>query len=73
MTTSIPDPAGVATPHEAASLADLLQGRLPDRVGRFGPFGGRFIPETLMPAVLRLEEAFREAWSDRAFRSLRTG
>ena len=32
----------------------------PDDTGRFGRFGGRFVPETLMPAVLELEEAFVE-------------
>jgi tryptophan synthase beta chain len=38
-----------------ALLAALLERRLPDRNGRFGPFGGRFVPETLMPAIARLE------------------
>ena len=37
-----------------ALLAALLAGRLPDANGRFGPFGGRFVPETLMPAIERL-------------------
>jgi tryptophan synthase beta chain len=37
--------------------------------GRFGEFGGRFVPESLMPACLDLETQFREAWSDPAFRS----
>lgn len=41
---------------------------LPDRMGRFGPFGGRYVPETLMPAVDELELAYREAKRDRAFR-----
>jgi tryptophan synthase beta chain len=36
-------------------LAALLERRLPDKNGRFGPFGGRYVPETLMPAVARLE------------------
>ncbi|MDQ3462886.1 MAG: tryptophan synthase subunit beta [Actinomycetota bacterium] len=36
--------------------------------GRFGAFGGRFVPEALMPACLELEEAFRTAWSDSGFR-----
>ncbi len=40
----------------------------PDESGRFGAFGGRYVPETLMPACLELEAAFREAWADRAFR-----
>jgi tryptophan synthase beta chain len=36
-------------------LAALLERHLPDDNGRFGPFGGRFVPETLMPAIARLE------------------
>ena len=36
-------------------LAALLERRLPDLNGRFGPFGGRYVPETLMPALARLE------------------
>ncbi|MEY2476055.1 MAG: tryptophan synthase beta chain [Actinomycetota bacterium] len=36
--------------------------------GRFGEFGGRFLPESLMPACLELEKAFRSAWGDQAFR-----
>lgn len=39
----------------------------PDASGRFGEFGGRFVPESLMPAVIELEAAFREAWSDPRF------
>ncbi len=35
--------------------------------GRFGPFGGRYIPETLMPAVQELEVAYQEALADQAF------
>ncbi|MCU0268033.1 MAG: tryptophan synthase subunit beta [Acidimicrobiales bacterium] len=35
--------------------------------GRFGEFGGRFVPETLVPACQELEEAFRHAWADPAF------
>ena len=36
-------------------LTALLERRLPDGNGRFGPFGGRYVPETLMPALARLE------------------
>src|SRR5579875_3628506 len=36
--------------------------------GRFGEFGGRFVPESLVPACLELEAAFDEAWADPAFR-----
>ena len=35
----------------------------------FGPFGGRYVAETLMPAVEALGEAWREAWPDEAFRA----
>jgi tryptophan synthase beta chain len=36
--------------------------------GRFGEFGGRYVPESLVPACQELEAAFREAWADPAFR-----
>jgi len=39
----------------------------PNEEGRFGEFGGRFVPETLIPACEELEAAFREAWHDQAF------
>ncbi|MDP7599497.1 MAG: tryptophan synthase subunit beta [Acidimicrobiales bacterium] len=41
----------------------------PTPEGRFGDFGGRFVPETLVPACQELEEAFSEAWADPAFRA----
>ncbi|MFM7409959.1 MAG: tryptophan synthase subunit beta [Actinomycetota bacterium] len=41
----------------------------PDGSGRFGQFGGRFVPETLVPACQELEVGFREAWDDPAFRA----
>jgi tryptophan synthase beta chain len=39
----------------------------PGSDGRFGDFGGRFVPESLMPACLDLEVAFKEAWADPEF------
>lgn len=39
----------------------------PSSSGRFGEFGGRFVPESLMPACLELEAAFRAAWADAGF------
>jgi tryptophan synthase beta chain len=39
----------------------------PGSNGRFGEFGGRFVPESLMPACLDLELAFKEAWADPEF------
>ena len=41
----------------------------PSPDGRFGEFGGRFVPETLVPACQELEAAFRDAWADPAFRA----
>ncbi|HUB70045.1 MAG TPA: tryptophan synthase subunit beta [Acidimicrobiales bacterium] len=40
----------------------------PDESGRFGSFGGRFVPEALVPACQQLEGHFRTAWSNPAFR-----
>jgi tryptophan synthase beta chain len=40
----------------------------PTPEGRFGRFGGRFVPESLVPACVELERAFRSAWGDPAFR-----
>ena len=41
----------------------------PDPGGRFGEYGGRYAPETLMPALEELERAFDEAWVDAGFRA----
>jgi tryptophan synthase beta chain len=40
----------------------------PGPSGRFGEFGGRFVPESLVPACIELEAAFNSAWSDPSFR-----
>jgi len=40
-------------------LAASIAGELPDARGRFGPFGGRYVPETLIPALERLESGMR--------------
>ena len=40
---------------------------VPSPSGHFGEFGGRFVPEALMPACLELEAAFVSAWSDPVF------
>jgi tryptophan synthase beta chain len=40
---------------------------LPDARGRFGPYGGRYVPETLIPALEEVEAAYREAKEDPAF------
>ena len=42
--------------------------KAPDRRGHFGIYGGRYVSETLMPALIELEEAYRKARRDPAFR-----
>jgi tryptophan synthase beta chain len=48
-------------------LQALLAGELPDAEGRFGPFGGRYVPETLMPAIQRLAEGVKNVFPTEAF------
>ena len=50
-------------------LGHLLSGHYPDSNGRFGPFGGRYVPETLVPAITGLESAMREALADPSFQA----
>ncbi len=40
---------------------------LPDEQGRYGPYGGRFVPETVIPALVELEQAYNEAAADPTF------
>ena len=40
-----------------------------DKSGYYGDYGGRFVPETLMPALMELETAFNKCWKDRKFRT----
>ncbi len=49
-------------------LTALLERRLPDADGRFGPFGGRYVPETLMPAIERLIRGVDEILLSAAFK-----
>lgn len=41
----------------------------PDKSGRFDEFGGRFVPETLMPALIELEESFEKIRQDKKFQN----
>ncbi len=41
--------------------------KLPDKRGYFGAYGGRFVPETLMPALLELEDAYAASKKDKGF------
>ena len=52
--------AVAASPENERLLAQLIAGALPDARGRFGPFGGRYVPETLIPALERLLAGVRE-------------
>jgi tryptophan synthase beta chain len=55
---------------EAGALLEAsLRGDLPDERGRFGPFGGRYVPETLVPAFERLEEGVRQYLHDAEFQA----
>ena len=42
----------------------------PDARGHFGPYGGRYVAETLMPALIELEQAYRKAVQDPLFNTL---
>jgi len=55
------------------ALQDLLAGRFPDERGRYGPFGGRYVPETLIPAHQRLERGARQWLADAQFQAELTG
>lgn len=46
---------------------------MPNNDGHFGPFGGRYVAETLMAALIELESAYKKAASDRKFASLLSG
>ena len=48
------------------TIGGLMRG--PERQGRFGDFGGRFVPEALVPACEELEAGFEAAWAEAAFR-----
>jgi tryptophan synthase beta chain len=57
------------TATKAKLLRTLLDGGMPDEHGRFGPFGGRYIPETLVPAFERLTEAVRTTLHEASFQA----
>jgi tryptophan synthase beta chain len=51
-------------------MNDFSDYAFPDDRGHFGPYGGRYVGETLMPALIELEQARREAMADPAFLKL---
>ena len=50
-------------------LTQMLAGRFPDERGRYGPFGGRYVPETLVGALERLEQGVQRWLPDAKFRA----
>jgi tryptophan synthase beta chain len=46
-----------------------MMGSVPNKQGRFGAYGGRYVPETLMPALLELEQEYARVKKDRRFQS----
>ena len=59
MTTTPLQPSSQQSPDTAAQR--------PDNLGRFGKFGGKYVPETLMPALSELEAAFEQYRTDADF------
>jgi tryptophan synthase beta chain len=57
------------TTETVMTTAEQLMMGDPGPRGRFGSFGGRFVPEALVPACEELEAAFRSAWADPGFRA----
>src|SRR5690625_3256574 len=48
-------------------MSSFMTKKVPNQEGRYGEFGGRFVPELLMPALLELEKSYNEAMEDPAF------
>src|SRR6476659_3654864 len=59
----------MAAPRRGDTVILGPPGPEPAALGRFGEFGGRFVPETLVPALEELEAEFRTAWSSDEFRT----
>ena len=59
----------VDSPRDTPTNSPVSIMSAPSATGRFGEFGGRFVPETLVPACQELEAAFAEAWGDSVFRA----
>ncbi len=58
----------VAAPEKPAS-----QYQRPDATGRYGKFGGKYVPETLIPALAQLEIDYQEAMADPSFKVSKLG
>jgi tryptophan synthase beta chain len=60
-------PVVTTTPLPSSPQAAATSTSVPDALGRFGRFGGKYVPETLMPALAELEAAYQQYRSDPAF------
>ena len=67
MPTNLHTSPPAATGGHGELLQALVEGALPDADGRFGPFGGCYVPETLMPAIHRLTEGVYRLLPDARF------
>ncbi len=50
-------------------MSGLMSEQVPDENGRFGPYGGRYVPETLMHPLMELEEEYAHVQKDPEFQS----
>lgn len=55
------------TPLHPSNTANTDSHQRPDPLGRFGQFGGKYVPETLMPALSELEQAYQQYRNDESF------
>lgn len=68
--TTTPSVFCILTKQPMASTEEAVILQRPDSFGRFGKFGGKYVPETLMHALSELEDAFRSLSTDQEFQVL---
>jgi tryptophan synthase beta chain len=69
MNANLKHDEGFTEQERAALRAAHVAGRFPDELGRYGPFGGRYVPETLVPAHERLEAGVKRWLRDPGFQA----
>lgn len=69
--TATPTALSQPQPSSQQTLTDVINslGQRPDRLGRFGQFGGKYVPETLIAALTELENAFHHYFADPNFQA----
>jgi tryptophan synthase beta chain len=60
-------PQSQASPRLPGAEGKINYKSYPDETGHFGPYGGKFVPETLMPALDELEEVYLKSKGDKEF------